>query len=1425
MKKTAKAIAAVLAAVPFAVLADDARVTAAVAEDCAGMGTVAALDRTVAAGTKVAIKATAANGYYFAGWYINGAPAETASDYRTASNTYSPTGGVAALEARFTTAAEDYIDFEFPSDLEMLEYETEEPLDIAFQVDSETLPVLSVSGLPAGLKLDAQNFKITGKPSREGVYYVTATAKNASGYQYSKTVACTVGSPDEPEESDFAAYADFSGIAELMVGEPVGYESDLEGAPCIGTYYADSKEGVSSVSGLPAGLKAVKATDPETGDAEYYAVGTPTKPGVYTVTLRGRYLNDNDVLANGTASAKVIVETFPSVYFDVSAGEGGTASGTKVYAAGATASITAKAASGYVFAGWTELPEDEEFAYLESYDWRTPALKIPVVLDAQTTWHANFVSKEDDALVEIESEDVGEGETVEFDPVGAAENGDALSLYFEVASLSLPTVNVSGLPAGFTFSSIPSDGGYAIEYDPETASKTPAPGVYTVKLAAKNASGATGELEFAVKIANISSEYISVPDDLGSYAPGVEIGGEDVPAIDLSGAVDFGAGTVLTVSGLPTGLKYNAADKTVTGVPTAPGFYTVKFTAKIRTCAETSSGGQSCSYTTEEATATIEIEPFPELAVEVDEEAADAGCTVSGAGRFAAGSKKTLKATAAKGWVFAGWEGDGDMTWLESLNPSLAYTTTFDDAGFTAMFVPVSDDYLWINEPEDGGFVFALKEEVDEEAILSLVESVSLPSLAVSGLPAGVKFTPKTALLSGAPTKAGIYYATVSAKNAGGYAHSRIIRITVTDAEGNAPEEAEEQNDADIDFGIFEESPLVSGGALSLDGELSDYVFDVWEHPETGAGVVKIAVSGLPAGLKAATAVEDGVGAFMLYGTPSKPGRYKLTVTVTYDDRKTAKSVKTYTVLDGGSVYVEVASEDETLGTATGSGVYAAGAKIALKATAKKGNVFAGWCELLGEDPEPFYALPVYDGVDYRTAQVSATVRPEMLPEDGMIRALFVPSESDDTVSIVFDEDSGDGMFEIGELDEDWLTTFTVESASLPKLTVKGLPRGFWVDAANGLLGYDSANAATVAPGVYSVALSAVNVSNARADKTITIIVPNKTSDAIFSDPGIDAYPLTAGMAIGTAFEDVRAVEGYTLSVSGLPAGVTYRNGTFSGVPTKAGVYTVTLTAKAAGEPVETATITVSVEALPEWARGTFNGRFEGDGAGGVYQPGTLTATISANGALSGKITILAGGTTKKTYSFKAASISEREDREDSAMFVYRGVSIPLPEGTATADVFVTATAFDETGPLSGIVLLEFVEYPAEEVKYSGIAFLDTWTGDFEAPVFNGRPVVSIEPTEALPFPESLSAAGVTKLDVTFGAKGAASVKVWKGKTAVETVSGALVVRGVYGGAFDTELYFVLPKTKTGGAISFELVPGEDGKVSADGISAVVFAF
>ena len=464
------------------------------------------------------------------------------------------------------------------------------------------------------------------------------------------------------------------------------------------------------------------------------------------------------------------------------------------------------------------------------------------------------------------------------------------------------------------------------------------------------------------------------------------------------------------------------------------------------------------------------------------------------------------------------------------------------------------------------------------------VSSGSAATLKVSGLPAGVKFDARTQTFSGAPTKRGLYYVTCSAQNGNGFKHSAVSVWNV----GNA--------------GTGDYDDIGLGNWLDS---------DALDNLATGVAIEELCtnlkqVSGLPTGLKFAAAPKCGSDGLctacsgFISGMPTKAGVFK----VTFTDYSGAKAVKTIIVKDSGCRYLKVVSTNTSRGTATGSKVYAIGAKASISAKASKGYYFAGWFRgAICSGP-----LQGTASGDWRKASDSIVVTADIA--DTGIYARFV-SSGEDNISIDCDD--------MWNVETRWSDTFDVDvnSASLPTVTIKGLPAGVTWNKSRFVF---ESTPSKLKPGTAIATNTAKNLSGRTATKTVRIVVPNLQSN-VFSglDYSSDAYSLMLGVsdACVAGWFEFSYANGFAVSASGLPPGLklvtSYGTATVWGTPTKSGVYTVTLTAKK-GSTVEKATFTINVTPLPDYAVGTFNGVLKDETSGEII--GSFTFTAAATGKL-----------------------------------------------------------------------------------------------------------------------------------------------------------------------------------------------------------------
>ena len=358
-----------------------------------------------------------------------------------------------------------------------------------------------------------------------------------------------------------------------------------------------------------------------------------------------------------------------------------------------------------------------------------------------------------------------------------------------------------------------------------------------------------------------------------------------------------------------------------------------------------------------------------------------------------------------------------------------------------------------------------------------------------------------------------------------------------------------------------------------VDGARGDNPEHTWVFHDATA----IKISGLPTGIGyEARTVPDGLWV-KLAGTATKVGVSKATFVATYEGKTTKTSEKYFVVTEDQGKYIRIFD-----GTTTTEKFYAAGAKVMLSPKGPKGTYFAGWYTSPNfEETSRFTALWDFENADYRSAKFFIR-RPGQIDPDELY-ARFITKDEGSVCDISFEcgpEWTVGGTFTDPDV--------TVESETAATVTAKGLPKG--ITFKNGELLYD---ATKIWPGRTEVTFMAKNLSGGTDTKTLTIIVPNKQSACLPNlpyDTPIQAY---AGVP-SAGFLDLTVSGGYeVVTISGLPAGMkaTKNKATgqwvVGGVPTKSGNFTVTITAKN-GKLLETATVTVTVAPLPEWAQGNF---------------------------------------------------------------------------------------------------------------------------------------------------------------------------------------------------------------------------------------------
>ena len=312
-------------------------------------------------------------------------------------------------------------------------------------------------------------------------------------------------------------------------------------------------------------------------------------------------------------------------------------------------------------------------------------------------------------------------------------------------------------------------------------------------------------------------------------------------------------------------------------------------------------------------------------------------------------------------------------------------------------------------------------------------------------------------------------------------------------------------------------------------------------------------------------------------------------------------------------------------------------------------------------------------GADYRAQSFAYT-----MPESGVnVYARFVKAEEDSSIAlrvkgVEVGTDPSASVFYVADglpLDLD------VQSTSVPKVSVSGLPSGLKFTAKQ-LLNKDksvlaeanSVYGTATKPGRYVVTVKLTNGTVKKPiEKKFTLVVDNLTAaNDDFQEELANArgerYDLSVGVSDLSGLPNLALKSSSAkLSVSGLPSGLKYdaKTGAISGVPKKAGSFTVYLTVSE-GRTKRISTVTLDVAALPNWLVGSYEGLGEYDHCSSPEVVPMLIGTlaVSSAGKLSGKVTLdIGAGRSNPSGSFSLAAFDRVERAPDGSARYYATIT------------------------------------------------------------------------------------------------------------------------------------------------------------------------
>ena len=218
----------------------------------------------------------------------------------------------------------------------------------------------------------------------------------------------------------------------------------------------------------------------------------------------------------------------------------------------------------------------------------------------------------------------------------------------------------------------------------------------------------------------------------------------------------------------------------------------------------------------------------------------------------------------------------------------------------------------------------------------------------------------------------------------------------------------------------------------------------------TGGSKPTVSVKGLPSGVKFSSG--------KISGTPKKSGLYTWTGQVKTAGGAVVTKTSSVAVVAAGQSVVRVKTDDAAAGKVSGSGVYACGKSVKLKATAKKGYVFSHWLDAANRTVSP------------RASH--AVAAPAKEKAEAVYRAVFVTKQADlDSIKLKVDGKSLVSTVTVTNAVEQGVQfswPVVAGASSVTTVTASGLPSGVklvktLVDKADKLYSYALAGAPTAA--------------------------------------------------------------------------------------------------------------------------------------------------------------------------------------------------------------------------------------------------------------------------------------------------------------------------------------------------------------------------
>lgn len=1053
----------------------------------------------------------------------------------------------------------------------------------------------TAGGLPDGLTFNTSSGQISGTPTTAGVFTVPITATNATGTASATLTLTVAAAPAAPVFSGNAA-------ANAVAGATFSYFLSASNSP---TSYA--------ASGLPAGLTL--------GTTSGAISGTPTTAGVYpvavsatnaggtanatlTITVAAASKVQPPVISSaasatglvGAAFSYAITATNSPTAYDLGASPPpglsfnsttGTLAGTPTTAGKFSVPIYAANSAGnaraVVMLVFTAQPVAR------------PVITAPAVLNVYVSQPFSLPLSADNAPTSFAASNLPPG--LSLNPTTGVLSGTPYYSYPTTYATTVSAANVIGTGTATLTIRINSNSAA-----PSVTSALSVGGVrgtalnYAITAVGSPYSYSVSGLPPGLGYNSVTGQVSGTPTAAGTYAASVTVStsagtatarvtflitaaatGAPVPSTSAGAAVYAGdpfyyplaatnSPTGFTVSGLPSGLTYDAARKAIVGTPATTGSSSIGI---IATNAAGSGSG------------TLSLVVSSGADPRVASAAAAAGFVGTAFGYTVAVSSGTYAynyyATNLPGGLTL-----NTYTGQISGTPAAAGVFTVPLTVYTYAGTVNASLTFAIDDVPTAPPVFAGAAEAAGTvgAPLSYAPAASNrpTTFTASGLPGGLVLDGTAGTISGLPAASGVFSVPVTATNAVGTS-TATLTLVIAAAPALPP---------DL-------------GANSLAVALTTGSAGVLYQAQATNGPVTFAASGLPPGLN----IDPASGA--VSGVVGTLGTFATTVSAT-NAAGTSNVVVTFNISAGRAPVFSSSNANLTgaVGTSFSASVYADAAPAAsYAASGLPPGVY------LDSSSGQFFGAPATAGTFTATLTASNALGSDTAMVTFVVSTPVVPT---------FSGDSAEGTANVGG---SFSRSYYPSNAT--SYTLSGLPPGLSYSFSPG--SSVTVGGTPTAAGTYPVTITATNAAGS-AKEVITLVVsaPGVPSPpSITSAAGAGG---SVNVAFGYQISANNSPTAY--AASGLPDGLQVNpvTGYLSGTPTAVGTYLVTITAANAGGTAG-AVVTAQIDNGPAPAPGVpvitsaAAASFGSNASNPFYYPfysqsSRFSYTITASGAPTG---------------------------------------------------------------------------------------------------------------------------------------------------------------------------------------------------------------